>query len=109
MKLDQIKREDGKDDFQINTIRYIFHKHSLYSDIKQMNQSRLIKGDIPLKNLYSVHSTTTNHRKEPNSRSSFYLKTQLNFSSSTNSNSVPDLLNATPCSIIVKEPKFNSI
>ena len=105
-----IKRQDGKDDFQVNLNTCLCHKHFLESDIrKTMNQWRLIKGVVPSQYLYSVHSTAIKPRKEPKSRSNFHFKKKLNFSS-TNTNSVSDdLLNVSSCSNIVEEPKFKSI
>ena len=105
-----IKRQDGKDDFQVNLNTCLCHKHFLESDIRKiMNQWRLIKVVVPSQCLYSVHSTTRKPRKDPKSRSSFHSKKKLNFSS-TNTNSVSDdLLNASSCSNIVEEPKFKSI
>ena len=105
-----IKRQDGKDDFQVNLNTCLCYKHFLESDIrKTMNQWRLIKGVVPSQYLYSVHSTARKPRKEPKSRSNFHFKKKLNFSS-TNTNSVSDdLLNVSSCSNIVEEPKFKSI
>ena len=75
-----IKRQDGRDDFHVNSYTCLCHKHFLDSDIrKTVNQWRLIKGAVPSQFLYSVHSTARKPRKEPKSRSSFSLKKKVEF------------------------------